>query len=244
MNKKLCKEWTDEDISILQKMVEDNETYEQISKHFATSIYYIYSAMKKYNIKRKKKPIEDLENEIWKDIKDYEDYYQVSNMGRVRSLPRWIYYSDGRKYFYDGVLLKQKHDHSGYCQVELTINSKLKTCKVHRLVAEAFIPNPNNLPQINHKDEDKDNNCVDNLEWCDSDYNSKYGTKIERGHETLIKTRGKPVIFTKLSTGEKFIFPAINIGIKELDLDPRTVCRILKKEPYYKTIKGYSVEYV
>ena len=185
----------------------------------------------------------DLEDEIWADIPGYEGYYQVSNKGRVKSLPRWIHYSDGRVYFYDSVVLKQKHDHGGYCMVELTINSNLATHKVHRLVANAFIPNPNNLPQVNHKDENKDNNAVENLEWCDQDYNNNYGTRLERLKNIITEKYGIPVVFTNINTGEKIYSPSIKNGAIQLGLDPRSVQRCLKNEPYFKTVKGYTVEY-
>lgn len=223
-------------------MLDNNKTDTEIANFFERKINGIHYAMRKYGLTRSTH-IQNLENEIWKDIDGYEGYYQVSNYGRVKSLPRWIAYSDGRCYFYDGVLLKQKHDHGGYCLVELTINSNLHTCKVHRLVAKAFIPNPNNFPEINHKDEDKTNNCVDNLEWCDNNYNNHYGTRQERINNIMIDKLGKPVIFTKIETGETFYYPAISMGVKELELDPRSVQKCLSKKPYHKTVKGYTVEY-
>jgi len=115
--------------------------------------------------------------EIWKDIKGYEGLYQVSNLGNVKVLDRKIK-SNYNYFIRKGRILKLcigKKD--GYVYVCLTKNNKGKTVKVHRLVAQAFIPNPNNLPQINHKDEDKTNNNVDNLEWCTSLYNNNYGTR-------------------------------------------------------------------
>lgn len=223
-------------------MVDDNRTNLEIMERLNRSEYGIQYAMRKYNLVRSTK-IEDLENEIWADIPGYEGYYQISNKGRVKSLPRWIHYSDGRVYFYDGVILKNKHDHGGYCAVELTINTNLETRKVHRLVAEAFIPNPDNLPQVNHKDENKDNNSVKNLEWCDQKYNNNYGTRLKRLKNHCIENLGKAIIFTKIDTGEKFYFQTIAEGSKSLNLDRRTVNRCLKKEPYHKTIKGYTVEY-
>lgn len=96
-------------------------------------------------------------NEIWKDIKDYEGRYQVSNLGRVKSLPRIIIGIMGSKAIGD-ILLKQKRSKSGYMSVNLRKNGKGQMFYVHRLVADAFIKNPNNLPQINHKDENKSNN--------------------------------------------------------------------------------------
>ena len=109
--------------------------------------------------------------EIWKDIKDYEGLYQVSNYGRVRSLDRYDNVGRSRK----GSIMTVTDNGKGYRAISLSKNGARKTYKVHRLVAEAFIPNNDNLPQINHKDENRYNNHVDNLEWCSSKYNNNYG---------------------------------------------------------------------
>lgn len=114
--------------------------------------------------------------EIWKDIKGYEGKYQVSNYGDVKSLD---YRHTGKEH-----LLKPKIDK--YYRIGLFNNGVMKFISIHRLVAEAFIPNPNNLPCVNHKDEDKTNNHVDNLEWCTYEYNNKYGTVKERISESLL----------------------------------------------------------
>ena len=116
--------------------------------------------------------------EIWKDYKDYEGLYQVSNLSRVKSIK-----------FGKERILKQ-NIRGGYYYVCLSKNGIVKKYQVHRLVAEAFIDNPDNLPQVNHKDEDKTNNNVDNLEWCDAKYNTNYGTCIMRRS----KKRSKPVL--------------------------------------------------
>lgn len=113
--------------------------------------------------------------EIWKDKKDYEGHYQVSNCGRVKSIK-----------FGKEIILKQ-HIRGGYYSVVLSKNGILKIFKVHRLVAQAFIPNPNNLTEVNHKDENKLNNNVDNMEWCDRTYNNTYGTRIEKCSKKLSK---------------------------------------------------------
>lgn len=115
--------------------------------------------------------------EIWKDIEGYEGLYQVSNMGRVRSLRK-------------NIILRQSIT-NGYEKAALYKNKKgYKYFLIHRLVANAFIPNPDNLPQVNHKDENKLNNCVDNLEWCTQEYNINYGTGIARRTQ-LFNTNGK-----------------------------------------------------
>lgn len=115
--------------------------------------------------------------EIWKDISGYEGIYQVSSLGRVRSLDRIG--RQGR--FLHGQILRGYVGRQGYRYVTLKDGkAREKTMKVHRLVATAFIKNPNNFPQINHKDENKTNNHVDNLEWCTQSYNMNYGTALER----------------------------------------------------------------
>lgn len=122
--------------------------------------------------------------EIWKDIEGYEGLYQVSNEGRVKSLQREIVYKDGRKKALEEKILHNFLSDLGYYHVMLSKNGVPKRYKVHRLVAKAFIANPNNLPVINHKDENPKNNVVENLEWCTQGYNVRYGTMIERGRQT------------------------------------------------------------
>lgn len=113
--------------------------------------------------------------EEWKDIKGYEGYYQVSNLGNVKSLDRLI---DNKKntYIRQGNMIKQFYDNRGYMQVTICKNGLRKTYKTHRLVAEAFIENPYNLPEVNHKDENSLNNTYNNLEWCTAKYNCNYGS--------------------------------------------------------------------
>ena len=104
--------------------------------------------------------------EIWKTIEDFPNY-EVSNFGNVRNSSK-------------NKLMTVSLRKNGYCVVKLSFNGISKECRVHRLVAKTFIDNPNNLPHVNHKDEDKTNNNVWNLEWCDRKYNMNYGTARER----------------------------------------------------------------
>lgn len=119
--------------------------------------------------------------EVWKDVLGYEGLYQVSNLGRIKSLPRHTTRGKIRK------LIPQR---SGYLMFPAWKNGKLKLLSVHRCVAKAFIPNPKNLPQVNHKDECKTNNCVSNLEWCSAKYNTNYGT----GHMRATYSESKSVL--------------------------------------------------
>ena len=118
-----------------------------------------------------------IEIEEFRDIPGYEGVYEVSNLGRVKNVET-------------GRILKPGKITTGYLQVNLCKNGTRRKALIHRLVAYAFLSNPKNLPQVNHKDEDKTNNTVDNLEWCDCQYNINYGTRNER----LIEKMGKPVL--------------------------------------------------
>lgn len=110
-----------------------------------------------------------------KDIKNYEGIYAITEDGRV-----WSYKSNK--------FLRLGYHHSGYLNVRLFKDNVGKSYSVHRLVAEAYISNPNKYPYVNHKDENKTNNSVDNLEWCTAEYNNKYGTRRDRATEKLQKS--------------------------------------------------------
>lgn len=130
--------------------------------------------------------------EVWKDIEGYEGLYQVSNKGRVKSFKQALSYGSD----YSGKVLKLNTNDRGYVLVTLSKNMKRRTFRVHRLVAQAFIPNPKNFPVVNHIDENKLNNNVDNLEWCTQEYNIYY-------------SQGVPVKGTNLETGEIIYFPSV-----------------------------------
>ena len=133
-------------------------------------------------------------SETWKDVVGYEGLYEVSNKGNVYSVERMD--ALGREQ--GGLVLKPKYNNRGYLMVSLYKNGKLKNRTVHRIVAEAFIPNPKGFLEINHKDENKSNNEIFNLEWCTREHNVKYGTSIER--------ISKKVRAVNIGTGEVVTF--------------------------------------
>lgn len=120
--------------------------------------------------------------EFWKAITGFEGQYEVSTKGRVRSLYRLVKGKCGTTHYRKGQILTPQTG-SSYAQVYLRVGDKQKWFYVHRLVAEAFIPNVENKPMINHKDENKLNNAVENLEWCDARYNLTYGNGVEKRAE-------------------------------------------------------------
>lgn len=125
----------------------------------------------------------DIVEVVRRPVVGYEGYYEVDQFGRVFAVDRVVHVIDnGREYDkpLKGRQMKQSVHSQGYKTVSLTKDGHTKTMYVHRVVAEAFIPNPNNYPFINHKDEDKTNNFVENLEWCTNEYNVNYGKGKER----------------------------------------------------------------
>ena len=122
--------------------------------------------------------------EIWKDIEGYEGLYQVSNYGNIKSLSKVVKNAYGVHRTEDKIF-KPQTKKNGYLQIQLSKNGKQKHYKVHRLVALTYIANPNNYPCVNHKDENKLNNHVSNLEWCTYEYNTNYGTRNKRASEKL-----------------------------------------------------------
>ena len=134
--------------------------------------------------------------EIWKDIQGYEGMYQVSSHGRVKSFKK-----------NKVKILKPQMHYKGYEFVTLHKNGIGEKCKVHRLVAKAFIPNPNNYPVVNHKDENKSNNNVENLEWCTVSYNNIYNgkaVKIGKIHNKKVKCITTNEIFNSVKEAREY----------------------------------------
>lgn len=148
--------------------------------------------------------------EIWKDVKGYENKYQISNLGRVKSIERKTPFRNSFITINERIL-KEIVDKDGYKVVNLYNKGKRKMFKIHRLVAEAFIPNPDNLPQINHKDENKQNNCVENLEYCDARYNINYGHRNTKASQTSFNGKKSKKVCQYTLCGELLkVWPSVH----------------------------------
>lgn len=146
--------------------------------------------------------------EIWKDIKGF-DNYRISNHGRVQSCTKIIDYLNCVIIYKNIVILNPWDDGRGYKRVSLFKNKKRIDKKVHRIVAETFLPNPNNYPVINHKDENPSNNHVDNLEWCTQKYNCNYGT----GKIRCAESHKKPIVSIDKNGNETYYTSAKDAAI-------------------------------
>ena len=172
-------------------------------------------------------------NEIWKTIEEF-DNYEISNLGRVRNITT-------------GKVLKPVLDNRGYYKVFL-YNNKAYTRFIHRLVAENFIPNPDNYPCVNHIDEVKKNNSISNLEWCSYQYNINYGTRNERVSRSMLgnknglgnKSKSKRVMC--IQTGETF--KSARDAERKYGLTPASVRSSANPNRNQKTAGGYTWCYV
>lgn len=177
-----------------------------------------------------------MNNEIWKDIPDYEGLYQASNLGNIKRICRKFVDKIGRIRQINEVICKPSIDTSGYMQIVLTKNKKRKSYKIHKLIAMTFIPNPDGFPQVNHKDENKLNNKIDNLEWCTLEYNCNYGTRNYRCTlhcKHKVKQLSQGTIIKKYNSLKD---ASMKTGIKYQNIS--SCCR--KQQ---KTAGGYTWEY-
>ena len=164
--------------------------------------------------------------EIWKDIVGYEGLYQISSLGRVFSVRSNKYLQAYRR-----------SKNMPYLTVSLYVNNERKHYKVHRLVAEAFLPNPDLLPQVNHKNEDGADNRACNLEWCDVAYNINYGTRTQRANKT------KSISIDQYTLNDEFIktWDSTTNAAREMNINTSGITNALKGR--YKTAGGYKWKY-
>lgn len=157
--------------------------------------------------------------EIWKDIQGYEGLYQVSNLGNIKS-------------FYTGKILKGGN-YKGYLRLNLYKNGVKSMVSIHRLVAQTFIPNPENKPEVNHIDEDTTNNMVSNLEWMTSKENCNHGTRNDR--------LSTPILAINITTGKVKEYSGVRECARKLNLHSPNIIAVLKGR--YKQTGGYTFKY-
>ena len=155
--------------------------------------------------------------EEWRDIKGYEGKYMVSNLGRVKSLN---YRRTGKEKIMEGV-----DNGKGYLYVALWKDGKYKSCRINRLVAQAFLENPQNLPEVNHKNEDKTDNRVENLEWCSRQYNIEY-------------SKAKAVIGINKVSGLILEFPSASEASRQMGISQGSITMCCQGKGY-KSAGGY-----
>lgn len=184
-------------------------------------------------------------DEEWQDIDGFEGLYQVSNLGRIKSCDRIV-----EKRYKNGIIVKcpikekilnQHMNNKGYSIICLYKNGKSYHKLTHRLVAENFIPNPNEYLEVNHKDENKHNNIVDNLEWCNRRYNNNYGKQSKEGRRKSSNCRMKKVCQWDLNGNLINIFDGIRIAEEKTSIDNRNICKSCKNNT--KTAGGYKWTY-
>ena len=188
--------------------------------------------------------------EEWKDIKGWEGYYMVSNLGNVKSLERTVRNGKGYRTVPERIMKLQKN-RNGYLSVILTKDGIIKRCTIHKLVAEAFLPNPQNYKEVNHKDENKENNIISNLEWCDRLYNMTYngrakkvGEKLKgRKHseETIKKIAerlSKPVFSVNKESGLIMWWQSASEAGRILGITKQSICACCKGRKY-KSAGGF-----
>ena len=162
--------------------------------------------------------------EEWKPIQGYEGLYEVSTWGRVKS----------HKWQKERILVPRQNS-NGYYYVTLCKDGKIKTYQIHRLVTKEFIPNPSNLPEVNHKDEHKENNCVSNLEWCSRKYNNSYGTRLERISKRVVQLDKKGNLVDEY---ESIAETSRLTGISSIN-----ICYCCKHKKGYKSRGGFVFLY-
>lgn len=173
--------------------------------------------------------------EIWKPIVGTKGFIEVSNEGRVRSLLRG-----------EPRILKTQVDNNGYHRIRVTIEQVKTSYKVHREVAKAFIYNPDNLPQVNHIDGDKNNNCVSNLEWITNKDNVHHAIQnglwasVLEGARRENESRKKPIIAYRID-GDPCTRYYDSIRDAERDIGSRHICDVLKRKRTH--VKGWTFQY-
>lgn len=174
------------------------------------------------------------EKEVWRTYPEYP-FIEANQFGQVRTKDRVVIRKNGSKLPVKGRVLKQYDNGKGYMRVHFRVNNKTVSLRVSRIVATCFIPNPNNLPEVNHIDCNRANNAVSNLEWCTHQENVVYRDKL--GHTAKHNAPKKPVIAVNLETFEVCFFESQHETSRQLKIDVRSINDVIKGRQ--KTAHGY-----
>lgn len=177
-----------------------------------------------------------MRKELWVQAKGFEGFYEVSSLGNIRSISRYINHEKGGKRWWVGKILSIRQNRK-YIRVILSKKGKKTTIDLHRLVAMSFLPNPNQLPCVNHKDENTKNNVIENLEWCTHKYNTNYKNMNVRRREKFRKE-----IAVIRPTGEEEFFPSITDACCKYNLSKSSVSRCLNGKQSIS--KGFRFRYL
>lgn len=168
------------------------------------------------------------EQEVWRQYPDPKyPFVEASNLGRIRTKDRTITDKNGKKRFVRGRILKQQVLPNGYMQVPLSVNGKTVHRYVHRIEAASFIPNPDNLPEVNHKDNDRTNNAISNLEWCTSQYNNNYKKNFGTSSTEVL---GHPTFAVDLRTSKILRFESQCEAAHQLGVYQGNIQKVLNGE--------------
>lgn len=164
------------------------------------------------------------EEAVWKTYPSI-DFLQANQFGEIRTIDHYVTYKNGAKHFVKGHVLKQYSDSLGYMRIHLNVKGKTVNLQVHRIVASCFLPNPDNLPQVNHKDCNPSNNNVNNLEFCTPQYNTAYREKYGTSAAEVL---GRPVFAVNLETSEVLHFETQREAARQLGINYKQINKVLK----------------
>lgn len=173
------------------------------------------------------------QEEIWRIYPEF-NFIEVSNLGRVRSKDRYVPSKNGGKRLARGHVLKQYRERGGYMRVKFKVNGETKSILVHRAVAICYIPNPDNLPEVNHIDNNRTNNTVSNLEWCTRQYNQDYKKNFGTSPAQI---QGRPVFAVNLKTGKVLRFETQSEAARQLGIPSSNINMVIKGK--MNTAGGY-----
>lgn len=176
------------------------------------------------------------QEEIWRTYPEY-DFIEVSNLGRIRIKDRMVTRSSKGDFYVKGRILKQYDNGRGYMSVHFNFNRQTVHLYVHRATAICFIPNPDNLPEVNHKDNNKTNNVASNLEWCTPGYNIAYREKYGTPAKEATRVLRKPVIAVNSDTGDVFWFQSQHEASRQLGISQGNINNVIKNK--YNKTSGY-----